>query len=297
MLKDNVREIEVDLTGSCNLKCSLCALQRRNDIEKQQPDILELINFLEEYKNLTRIYLCGEYSEPMAYKSIIDLIKYIHSRDLSVDISTNGSLHTRQWWKEMSGLLKEGDNVSFTVDGHTQEIHNQYRAGSNLAKVLDNALAFIDKEKKHDTTLTIRFKHNNPYMDDIKKLVKKIGFNNHKIVNCKPSMEENRPVDDINKKYNAILNHGKNIVKQKRKGKKYTLSCKSKNLGSILVSNKLKILPCYEFVLPVGLGNPITGWDGTYEDILKFKNDVCWVCESSVKKLSNELLDDEDQLI
>lgn len=91
---------------------------------------------MNQYKNLNRIFLCGGNSEPMAYKNMIPLIKYIQNRGIKVDISTNGSLHKKEWWHSLGRVLKKGDNVSFTIDGHTQALHEKYRVGADLNKIL-----------------------------------------------------------------------------------------------------------------------------------------------------------------
>jgi MoaA/NifB/PqqE/SkfB family radical SAM enzyme len=293
-----IKEVELDLTGSCNLKCSLCALQRIDTVVKFHPELNDIIAFLDQFENLESIFLCGEFSEPLAYKHIIPLIKYIQSRKIPIDISTNGSIHSISWWEELSGILTETDNVSFCIDGHTQELHETYRVGSSLDKVIQNAKAFIDINKQHDSALTIRFEHNTEYIDMISDMVALVGFSNHDIVNCKPSpLNIIKPILNLSNKFDKIIEYGSGIIDRRDIGEEFTLTCKSKERGSIHITNELKVFPCCEFILPVGGHEPIEAWNGEYDDILKFKNNPCWVCENSVLKLSKLILPKEDYLI
>jgi len=310
--KSKVVELELELTGWCNLKCPMCAfnfLDEQNRLKKQ-PDINEVTQFLDSFTGLNSILLIGEYSEPLAYKDIFPLIEYLNSRNIKIRVNTNGSLFTTNWWRELSANLKDNDQVIFAIDGHTQELHERYRVGASLAKVVENLKAFIDNTKEHDAVQTIHFEYNDPYLDDIKKFVKQTGTHNHIIVDCKPHLNSKihdkgylksfdtvaigppalikRKQDVVFKKIDKVIENFRKIDKSiEHKQENYTIECYSKRTNSIFVTNELKILPCCEFAK---LYKKDKDWDQTYESIEAFNHSCCAICEHGVRKLADSVL-------
>jgi len=300
--KTAVKEVELELTGWCNLKCPMCSFNflDENNRLKKQPSISDLIQFLDNFTDLESVLLIGEYSEPAAYKDIFTLIDYLNTRDIKIKISTNGSLFDVSWWKQLSAALKPKDQAVFAIDGHTQELHEQYRAGSSLEKVVENLQAFIDVNKKHDAVQTVHFDYNDAYMNDIKQFVKQTGTHEHIVVDCKPHLNSKihpkgylssfdtdaiGPPPLIKRKQTVVFKKIDTVIDNK--DQKYTIECKSKRTNSIFVTNELEVLPCCEFAK---LYKKDKVWDQTYESIEAFNYDCCAMCEHGVRKLADELL-------
>lgn len=300
--KTKVKEVELELTGWCNLSCPMCSFNflDENNRLKKQPNITKVIQFLDTLIDLESVLLIGEYSEPAAYKDIFTLIEYLNTRNIKIKISTNGSLFDVTWWKNLSAALKSKDQVVFAIDGHTQELHEKYRVGSNLEKVVENLKAFIDPTKKHDAVQTIHFDYNDLHMNDIKNFVNQTGTHEHIIVDCKPHLnskihprgylksfdkEEIGPPPLIKRKQNVVFRKIDSVIDNRNDT--YTIECKSKRTNSIFITNELEVLPCCEFAK---LYKKDKVWDQTYESIESFNYDCCAICEHGVRKLANELL-------
>lgn len=302
--KSLVVEIELELTGWCNLSCPMCSFNflSKDDRPKKQPDILEIINFLNDFSGLKVVSLIGEYSEPLAYKNIFELINYLNSRDITIKISTNGSLFTENWWKKLSQILKSKDKVTFAIDGHTKELHEKYRIKSDLNKVVKNIRSFIDVNKKHDAVQTINFEYNTNFLEEIKLFVKNIGASEHIIVDCKPHLNKKihnkgyiKPFNEVQigppnltkRKQDIVLKKMISVIENKTIEKNFKIECISKKTNRIYVTNNLEILPCCEFAK---LYKSDREWDQNYETIESFKHNCCAVCEKSVRHLSDNLL-------
>jgi wyosine [tRNA(Phe)-imidazoG37] synthetase (radical SAM superfamily) len=94
--------------------------------------INDWITQLNEYKNVKNISLAGFASEPTLYPYIFELIKYLKSRNIKIELYTNGNTHDKTWWRELGKILTKNDRTYFTICGSTQELHSKYRVGSNL---------------------------------------------------------------------------------------------------------------------------------------------------------------------
>jgi MoaA/NifB/PqqE/SkfB family radical SAM enzyme len=300
--RSEVVKIELELTGWCNLNCPMCAFNFLDDQNrlKKQPDINELTQFLDSFPKLETVLLIGEYSEPLAYKDIFLLIEYLNNRNIKIKVNTNGSLFTTDWWKKLSASLKDKDQVIFAIDGHTQALHEKYRVGASLVKVVENLKAFMDNTKKHDAVQTIHFEYNDPYFNDITEFVKNTGTHDHIVVDCKPHLNSKihdrgylksfdtvavGPTAAVKRKQAVVFGKIDRVIENKQET--YTIECYSKRTKSIFVTNELKILPCCEFAK---LYKKDKHWDQTYETIEAFNHTCCAICEHGVRKLADSVL-------
>lgn len=161
-LADNIREFEIDLTGTCNLRCDRCSrnyLHSQHLVGKNIRSLDEIIHQLEEYPALEWCTLAGQVSEPTLYPQFLDFLKYLKSRQIRVDLYTNASRLDEQLFANIGKILSDTDRVIFTVCGSTQELHQTYRKGSKLLTVLLNAEA-LRNVLPIDVCQYIRFKYN-----------------------------------------------------------------------------------------------------------------------------------------
>lgn len=151
---ENVLEIELELTGYCNLKCPLCANQYSFTDHIKGKNIRKIddwIRQLDKFKNLKSVYLAGILSEPTLYPYLFGLIDYLHSRCITIELYSNGNTHNQKWWNDLNKHVNEEDKVFFTICGSTQDIHSRYRVNSNLQQIIDNVMAFKqDNKNKND---------------------------------------------------------------------------------------------------------------------------------------------------
>ncbi len=183
--------IQLDTTTHCNAKCPMCHRTDPNGLDRV--DWLPLTQWtLDDFKKafspddlklIVDFSFCPTWGDAMMSNHTKGMIEYIfeHNPFCKVSIDTNGSIRDENWWWEF-GLISKGGKynlvVNFDVDGTTQEMHEKYRQGTDLQKVLNNMRAFAETKSKAYVQ-TIVFKHNQLYLSDIEKLIKEYGAIQH----------------------------------------------------------------------------------------------------------------------
>jgi MoaA/NifB/PqqE/SkfB family radical SAM enzyme len=277
--KEDIDEIMLDLNGVCNLKCPLCMRETptfKHLIKKNVRSLEEVIAQIDEYPNLTKFRVGGIISEPTFYKSLIPLLVYLENRGIVPELYSHGNTHNEEWWYNLGQITKK-TKVFFTICGSTQELHETYRVGSDLAQVHRHAAAFRRSGNTNDHATVLRFNYN---ADDIEanfpEMVK--DFNVKKIYNGLPVKERfDNPtevglVPEQAKKYKIILNLGKQ--KYSSVNPQTTIKCTSLNSKSIYIDNFGKVFPCYMYKLSMNIP-----FDLDYTEILKYRHDFCLECE------------------
>jgi len=280
--KNYFEEFEMDLTGVCNLSCPLCSrnyTHAQHMVHKNIRPLDEIIKQLDQFPNLKRTFLAGQVSEPTLYPEFLDYLKYLKSRKIYIELFTNGSTRDVEFWKEVAKILDDSDQVHFTICGSTQELHEKYRVGSSLQKILENAEA-VRSIKPIDYCQFIRFRYN----EDDECNIKKFPFSNYYRVDSEGDrffndMERNydediRPLETRDKTIKWIFDN---------KPSEGEIKCKSLEDKKIYISQDGKISACYihyEYE-PNHTFNILKNFD--YSEILDFKFESCFLCEKKTK--------------
>ena len=163
LTKDDIEEIEIDLTGICNLSCYICSRNFKHAqymVKKNIRPLSQIIAQIDQFTNLKRFVCAGTLSEPTLHPEFLQLIAYLNSRNLKYEIFTNANTHDLAWWKLLGEKVNAQSRTVFTVCGSTQELHEYYRVGSSLQQILDNAAAYRKNGKKNDWVQHILFEYN-----------------------------------------------------------------------------------------------------------------------------------------
>lgn len=121
--------VELILTSRCNFVCAMCNIWK---IGKKQPELFDnelsteqIVSILRELSELgtEEIFVSG--GEPTMREDLPYIIKCAKDNNIQVHLVTNGSLITEKLAKE---LINAGlDKISFSIEGHTPEIHENLR--------------------------------------------------------------------------------------------------------------------------------------------------------------------------
>ncbi|WP_408098564.1 radical SAM protein [Peredibacter sp. HCB2-198] len=289
--KEDVLEIELDLTGTCNLDCPLCTrnyVNAKHLLKYNERSVEEIIQQLDEYPNIKNCCMAGIISEPTLYKRFFELISYLVKREIELEIYSNASVHGPEWWGKLAKLLSPRDKVFFTVCGSTQELHEKYRVGSSLKKVLENHAAFKAAcPYPIDYVQHIRFDYNredfeSPAMQEIMS-----RFSNDASIDSLPYNERfgfipdeaNRikMTADLARHYKLISDSAKKRYFQNKTGEiSCKMRCKSLETKFIAIDQFGEIYPCFLY----RIYNTNEKFDLNYEKINKFTYDFCYECES-----------------
>lgn len=185
MTKNDVLEIDINLTGYCNLSCPFCDTNLKSFKEfrknKKILDIHEWINILDSFPNLTNINLIGKSSEPTLYPKFLELCSYIKSRNLTICIRSNGDTNNFEFWEKLKHILTKDDKFYFAVEGLNNKEHSIYRIGASLDKILQNHKVF-KSDNNNDYAQTVLFEHNHYLVnsDDFKNIIS--NFSGHEFI-------------------------------------------------------------------------------------------------------------------
>lgn len=142
--------LHIEPTNYCNLTCLCCPTQR--GLRKKGYMNLNLFQKIidgasKEGIKRIHLYLHGE---PLLHPKFVELVSYIKSKNLGVDIVTNGMLFNKE---KIEGIIHSGINnndiVRFSILGYSKEIHEKLMKGVNHEKVLKNILDFLELRKKY----------------------------------------------------------------------------------------------------------------------------------------------------
>ena len=291
LLNTEIHEIELELTGTCNLDCPLCSRNNpaaQHLLVKNHRPVEEIIKTIETYPNLKRICIAGIISEPTLYKDFKRLIQYIGIRDLEVELYTNASAYDKFWWSELGEIFPPNIKIYFTVCGSTQELHEKYRKGSNLNKVLENAKSFKDTYRyKNDYIQHIKFNYNKEDFESEAMQNILSGFNNQFLINSLPYNERFQltPSEEFNtpshsKTYSRIKYHGiGKILDGSAK-----INCKSIETNFLSIDQFGNATPC--FLYRMYKGTEYTSDDA--KDIAHGKYEFCFECEKTCTHLLDQ---------
>ena len=172
---------ELEVTSKCNASCPQCP---RNDHGGAVWPTLPLrdlpLSWLQEkfsvdfLQNIQLVRLIGTYGEPAMHRDLIDIVRWLHaSTDASIVISTNGSLRSKKWWRELGQTLRPQDRVMWGIDG-LEDTNHLYRKDTKWSKIVENLQAF-NQAGGQSVWSFIVFKHNEHQVAQAQKLSQDLG--------------------------------------------------------------------------------------------------------------------------
>lgn len=289
--KEDILEIELDLTGTCNLDCPLCTrnyVNAKHLLKYNERPLEEIIKQLDEYPNIKMCCMAGIISEPTLYKKFFDLIKYLVGRKIELEIYSNASVHDEKWWGQLAQILSTRDKVFFTICGSTQELHEKYRVGSSLKKVLDNHRAFKAAcPYDIDYVQHIRFEYNREDFETpaMKEILSRFSHDasidslpyNERFGFIEDESNRIKMTADLARHYKLISDSAKKRYELNKSGEiSCKMRCKSLETRFIAIDQFGEIYPCFLY----RIYNSDEKFTLNYEKINKYTYDFCYECES-----------------
>jgi len=184
MFKFNeLKQLHLEISNNCQASCPMCTRNIHGGVENP---LIKIESWtLDRYKNIinkevldqiSSIYFCGNYGDPLLNSQLLEMIEYTSSTSPNIElrIHTNGSLRSKSWWAKLAMVLPKNHKVIFAIDGleDTQAI---YRVGTDYEKIIENARAFILAGGIAEWAF-IRFKHNEHQVELAKHRAHSLGF-------------------------------------------------------------------------------------------------------------------------
>lgn len=204
-----IKQLWIEPSGFCNLKCSMCGGNPRQKQFNQKSGYLSIKGFkyiLDEFLKLSpelkKVDFRGT-GEPLMNKEIVEMILYCKEKNILTGITTSGSLLNKNLNKK---ILKSGlDYLTLSIESIDKKTYERIRIGAKLEDVKKNIEDFIKQKKiinpKCQVVLNVVLqKENIKQIFDIIKYASKIYVN----AICLLNLENN-----YRKEHNTLVENGK----------------------------------------------------------------------------------------
>jgi MoaA/NifB/PqqE/SkfB family radical SAM enzyme len=180
---NDIKTLHLEVTDKCNAACPMCARNINGGEDNPQlPEVeltavdVETMFPIEFVKQLERMYMCGNYGDPIAAKDTLEIFQYfrLHNPKMTLSLHTNGSAKSIEWWAHLATILGPKGYVVFSVDG-LEDTNHLYRQNTVFSKIMTNAQAFINAGGRARWDYIV-FAHNEHQVEEAEALAKTMGF-------------------------------------------------------------------------------------------------------------------------
>jgi MoaA/NifB/PqqE/SkfB family radical SAM enzyme len=180
---EEITTVHLEVTERCNASCPQCARNINggevnpllHDAELSLADVKKILRpkFI---KQLKRLYMCGNYGDPISARDTLEMFEYLRSHNDKMQLSfhTNASAKTPEWWSRLPASMGKNHYVVFSVDG-LEDTNHLYRQGTVWKKIMENAQAFIAAGGRARWDYIV-FGHNEHQVEIARALSESMGF-------------------------------------------------------------------------------------------------------------------------
>jgi MoaA/NifB/PqqE/SkfB family radical SAM enzyme len=124
-------------------------------------------------KQLDRMYMCGNYGDPIVAKDTLEVFRHFRqvNPSLRLEMFTNGSAKNESFWQELAQTI---DLVHFSIDG-LEDTNHLYRKGTHFPTIIKNARAYLAAGGKAVWDFIV-FRHNEHQIEQVRALSRELGF-------------------------------------------------------------------------------------------------------------------------
>ncbi len=170
------RDVDLEITSKCNLRCSYCYYFDNPSQEYTDLPLDQWLSFIDELGEcgIMTVTLCG--GEPFIRPDLKEIIAHIVRNRMRFTILTNGTLLTDDWG---TFLAETGrcDIVQISLDGSKPEIHDSCRGAGSFSQ----AVAGIRIMQRHKVPVTVRLTIHRHNVHDLDKaaqfILEDLGLN------------------------------------------------------------------------------------------------------------------------
>lgn len=144
------RELQVEVTGACNLRCHMCLVRYRPALDRVHNSLSyeEFASLVDANPQLERITLQG-LGEPLLAPHLVDMVHYAATRGIDIGFNCNGTLLSRRKADELIGAGLAWLHVS--MDGATAATYEAVRDGARFEKVARNVAGLVEAKRAAGT--------------------------------------------------------------------------------------------------------------------------------------------------
>ena len=194
--------LQLELSSMCNALCLGCQRVDPNTFNSVHPDIpkKEMISVDTIHKlmnspamaSIEEIQFCGTIDEPLMHPNFMEIldVMYEANPELDIEIHTNASLRTTEFWRDLAHKLSKfkKHKVLFGIDGLV-DTHEIYRQQTNFDLIIRNAVHFIRAGGNAQWQYII-FPWNKHQVEEARNMSNSLGFKEFKTRNDRSGVSE-----------------------------------------------------------------------------------------------------------
>jgi radical SAM protein with 4Fe4S-binding SPASM domain len=191
------RELQLEVTGACNLACTMCLVSYRPKVGKREGSMPYEVfrRLVDDLPGLERLTLQG-LGEPLLAPGIMDMIAYASARGIAVGFNSNGQLLTPERSEQLvaSGLAW----LCISVDGAVSETYEAIRGGARFDRLERHVPALMAAIGRRgagpDVSLVfVAMRRNIGELPDLVRLADRWGVRKVRVQNLSHSFDDTDP--------------------------------------------------------------------------------------------------------
>jgi radical SAM protein with 4Fe4S-binding SPASM domain len=145
-------ELQVEVTGACNLACRMCLVRYRAKLGKREGAMCfhTFKAIVDELPALEKVTLQG-LGEPLLAPDLLRMIEYAAGRGIRMGFNTNGTLLTQERSEQL--IRARLDWLHVSLDGATAATYEDIRHGSTFDVVRTNVIALVETKQRLEAEL------------------------------------------------------------------------------------------------------------------------------------------------
>jgi radical SAM protein with 4Fe4S-binding SPASM domain len=191
-------EVQLEVTGACNLACRMCLVRYRPKLGKAQGAMSferfrEIVDALPDLRRLTLQGL----GEPLLAPRIVDMVAYAAGRGVEVGFNTNGMLLTPA---RARALIEAGLGwLHVSLDGASAATYESIRSGARFDQVARHVQAAVAERSRRGaetprmTLVTVAMRRNVAELPDVVRLAAEWGVGRLWVQNLSHSFSDTDP--------------------------------------------------------------------------------------------------------
>jgi radical SAM protein with 4Fe4S-binding SPASM domain len=141
------RELQVEVTGACNLRCRMCLVRYRPPLNRADGSLsfATFQRLIDAVPGLERVTLQG-LGEPLLAPDLVAMIEYAAARGIRTGFNTNATLLTGERARR---LVEAGLGwLHVSLDGATAATYERIRDRASFAQVCANIAGLVDVKRR-----------------------------------------------------------------------------------------------------------------------------------------------------
>jgi radical SAM protein with 4Fe4S-binding SPASM domain len=192
------RELQVEVTAACNLRCRMCLVRYRPPVDRHVAS-LSLDTFrrlVDAVPGVEKITLQG-LGEPLMAPELFGMIEHATARGIRVGFNTNGTLLTAA---AAERLVRAGlDWLHVSLDGARKVTYESIRDGADFDKVARNVRGLVEIRRRLGagrprlSLVFVAMRHNLRELPDVVRLAAAWGVPDVRVQNLSHSFSDTDP--------------------------------------------------------------------------------------------------------